>query len=356
MFKTEAHPDKPLTWWHEHRNKIEFDPVYQRRGGIWSPADRAYLIDSILNQYDIPKLYVADFRHVDSALNTTKKMYAIIDGKQRFLAIFEFFDDKLPLAEDFVYSENPSLPLGGLRYSDLGARYPQVRKLFDEYVLQVTSVVTDEKGKIEELFIRLNRALVRLSGAELRNALPGIVPALIRAVAEHSFFASKIKFDVLRYQDREAAAKLLLIEYRKRLVSTKKKDLDNFAKRVKIERGPKTEPYREAANRVTAVLEVMAGIFTDRDPLLARQGLVPVYYWLVGQCAPDQRTHLHSFLEEFERQRVENDRRDRERVGKVDQELLAYSKVRRSPNDEKAMTRMYETLNARFARFLEQKR
>jgi uncharacterized protein with ParB-like and HNH nuclease domain len=60
------------------------DPPYQRRGRLWSLTDKAYLIDSILNGYDIPKFYVADFTWGKSALNRRKLPYAIIDGKQRF--------------------------------------------------------------------------------------------------------------------------------------------------------------------------------------------------------------------------------------------------------------------------------
>ncbi len=351
MFRTKPHSSETLKGWHERRERIDFDPVYQRRAGLWSRADRAYLIDSILNEYDIPKIYVADFRHVDSPLNKAKKMYAIIDGKQRFHAIFDFIDGKLPLADDFVYSRNPSLTLRGLRYSDLATRYPRVRKQFDEYELQVVSVVTDEKGKIEELFRRLNKALVRLSGAEFRNAMAGIIPVIIREIAEHSFFVSRIRFEVLRYQDREAAAKLLLIEYKERLVSTKKKDLDNLVKQVPVEHGPSTGPYREAARRVTTVLDEMAGIFADKDPLLARQGVIPVYYWLVRQCLPNQKAHIHSFLEQFERQRVENERREREHARDLDPVLLAFSRAKRSHNDEGAMKRMHEILEARFAEF-----
>lgn len=351
MFKTEPHEAKSLRWWYERRDRIDFDPVYQRHGGIWSLSDRAFLIDSILNQYDIPKIYMADFRHVDSPLNKAKKMYAIIDGKQRFLAIFDFFDDKLPLARDFEYSKDTSLELAGLQYSDLVERYPQVRKQFDEYELQVTSVVTDEKGKIENMFIRLNKALRPLSGAELRNALPGIVPILIRDLAEHEFFDSKIKFEVIRYQDREAAAKLLLVEFNGKLVSSKKKDLDSFVKQVPEERGPSTTPYREAAMRVTRVLNSMARVFRNRDPLLGWQGVIPVYYWIVRECRPGLRKRIHPFLVEFERKRVENDRREREKAPGVDAELLAYSTDRRSPNDGSAMKRMYELLEARFARF-----
>jgi len=52
---------KPVIWWASQRSKIDMVPVYQRQGRLWSRGDKAFLIDSILNGYDIPKIYMADF-------------------------------------------------------------------------------------------------------------------------------------------------------------------------------------------------------------------------------------------------------------------------------------------------------
>jgi hypothetical protein len=82
--------------------------------GLPSRQPKAYLIDSILNGFDVPKFYLADFTYADSKLNKKKLPYAIIDGKQRFEAIFDFFEGKITLNEDFVFLENQALKLGGL--------------------------------------------------------------------------------------------------------------------------------------------------------------------------------------------------------------------------------------------------
>src|ERR1700722_8575376 len=91
-FKITGSELKTLTWRKGRRAKIDMEPPYQRRGRLWSDADKAYLVDSILNGFDLPKLYVADFTWMDSKLNEKQLPYAIIDGKQRFEAIFDFFD------------------------------------------------------------------------------------------------------------------------------------------------------------------------------------------------------------------------------------------------------------------------
>ena len=91
-FHVRTFETRTLSWWRTQRSKIDFDPPYQRRGHLWSKADKAYLIDSILNGFDVPKVYIADFTWGSSALNQKKLPYAIIDGKQRFEAILDFFD------------------------------------------------------------------------------------------------------------------------------------------------------------------------------------------------------------------------------------------------------------------------
>ena len=93
---------KTLSWWNNHRAEIDMEPLYQRRGRLWSTADKAYLIDSILNGFDIPKIYIADFTYANTPLNHHNTAYAVIDGKQRFEAIFDFFDNELPLSEDTI--------------------------------------------------------------------------------------------------------------------------------------------------------------------------------------------------------------------------------------------------------------
>jgi len=130
MFKIENLPSKPLQWWISQSKKIDMNPPFQRQGRLWSRADKAFLIDSILNEYDIPKIYIADFTYGNVKLNKSGLPYAIIDGKQRLEAVFEFYSGDVLLDDDFVYQQNQNLKLGGLGYSDLATNYPEVADIF----------------------------------------------------------------------------------------------------------------------------------------------------------------------------------------------------------------------------------
>ena len=150
-FKIEVLPNKTISWWNSKRPKIDMDPPYQRKGRLWSDSDKAYLIDSILNGFDIPKLYVADFTWKDSALNANNKMYSIIDGKQRLESIFDFYDGKIALNDDFRYLANSALPLAGLKFKDLSKEFPEVADVFEQFNLTVVGVMTDDIEAINEL-------------------------------------------------------------------------------------------------------------------------------------------------------------------------------------------------------------
>ena len=65
---------------------ILLDPEYQRDSDIWSLEKKQLLIDSILNGYDIPKIYFHEFSPQKKIKGDVYK-YAIIDGKQRISAL-----------------------------------------------------------------------------------------------------------------------------------------------------------------------------------------------------------------------------------------------------------------------------
>jgi hypothetical protein len=108
-------------------------------------------------------------------LNSSGTQYAVIDGKQRLGAIFDFFDNKLRLAKDFEWTQNLDLSLSGLSYKDLLQNQPRAASKFANYNLSVMRVITDDEAKINELFVRLHRSKP-LTGAETRNAMGGVVP------------------------------------------------------------------------------------------------------------------------------------------------------------------------------------
>lgn len=349
-----SHPSKPLLWWHKQRDVIDFDPPYQRKGRLWSRSDKAYLIDSIINGFDIPKLYMADFQMGGMELNRSGKEYAIIDGKQRFEAVFDFFDHTLTLNADFIWRRDTSLKLGGLSLRDLRNSYPEIADAFETETFDVMSVVTDNADDINELFVRLNRSKP-LSGAEIRNAMIGAVPELIRNVAKHELFTDYIRFSTKRAGDFNAAAKIVLFEYRGSPASTKKSDLDTFAQLPRIER----ETLDLAGNHCLTHLDSMTEVFLPRDTLLASAGVFPVYYWLVRMTPRSLHPYIREFLVHFEAERTEaraRAARDETLVDEKDYVYSRYDTFNRSTDDRRSHLGRLGILASNFDDWLRERR
>lgn len=340
-FKIQMMDPKPLTWWKTRRKKIDMDPPYQRRGRLWSDTDKAYLIDSILNGYDVPKLYMADFTWGESPLNKNRLPYAIIDGKQRFEAIFDFFDGNIVLNDDFVFLAEPGLRLGGLGYQDLVENHYEVAEIFETFPLTIVGVVANTDEPINELFVRLNRSK-SLTGAEIRNAMVGKPPEAIREVAKHDFFQSNIAFSVKRGADLNAAAKLLIFEYHEEPVETKKRNLDGFAEMAASDR-PKLEL---AVRRTIETLDEMSQIFLPKDKLLTNAGILPVYYWFIKNQLESDYHMVREFLVKFAESRAEN--RDHSADRDLDRKLIEFDNFNRSTNDLQSHVGRFKILEERF--------
>jgi hypothetical protein len=354
MFKIAKLEPKPLRWWISQRNKIDMSPSYQRQGRLWSRADKAFLVDSILNGYDIPKIYMADFTFGNVELNKKGLQYAIIDGKQRLEAMFDFFSGELILDEEFVFQENRTLKLGGLGYADLSKNYPDVADIFNNYPLSVVHIITDEEEKINELFVRLNRSKP-LTGAEIRNAMSGPLTEVIRLIARHELFNSSVKFTTTRAQDKNAAAKILLFEHSAKPVETKRKNLDSFARQAKK---ISKESIELTSRRVIDTLDRMSEIFLPSDPLLGSAGVFPVYYWFIRESDPKNDQFVREFLNAFEKARKENRIRASNPATQtnIDNELMNFDRLNRSTDDERSHAERFRIVKDRFSSYLETKK
>lgn len=347
LFKIHRLDQKTLAWWRSRRDKIDFEPSYQRKGRRWSTSDKQYLVDSILNGFDVPKFYVADFVFGSSKLNENKKSYAVIDGKQRLEAIFDFFDDGFALSSSFEYLSNPKLDLRGKKYSDLKRSYPEVAEEFDNFSPDVVGVISDDIKYIEELFVRLNRSKP-LSGAELRNAISSPIAEMIRRIGDHPFFSNAVRFHTNKGQNLNSAAKLLMFEV-SGIQETKKINLDRFVN----ENTGASKEVEAAVPLVFETLELMSETFRFRDPLLQSEGPVPVYYWLTRNSSEDEIPYVRDFLEEFQ----ETIKLSQPPKGKGQlltlESWTAYKNASRSINDRTSHELRYQILRASFKKWLE---
>lgn len=310
---------------YSERDEIITGPDYQRNGGIWTLEKKQLLIDSIINNYDIPKIYFHQFSREEK--KNTGKSYAIIDGKQRLEAIWGFIEGDFCLDDNFEYQDNPEIKLAGLSYDDLAKEHPKILINFDSFVLPIIGIQTDDLDLIEDMFSRLNEA-APLNAAEKRNAFGGDMVKAIRDVASHQFFTQKVRFNNNRYQHYESAAKFLLVEASQfendKLIDTKKVYLDIMVRKFKTGSEALVNQFKEV---VVSILDVMAKSYTNKDILLRAQGGMVVNYMLFKWAGESKIQINRSWLLDFDQKVKDNRTLAESNYENADYELLEFDRL-----------------------------
>lgn len=331
---------------HAEWDTIVKDPPYQRNGDIWPLEKKQLLIDSIINRYDIPKLYFHKFDR--EATRKTGMTYSIIDGKQRLEAIVQFIDGVFSLGKDFSYLEDESVKAAGMNYGELAQKYPKIKSRFDSFSLPVITVETDDLELIDDMFSRLNEA-VPLNAPEKRRAIGGDLVKAIDEISKHRFFQKKVKFNDKRYQHKEAAVRLLFLAHHLRagrVVDTKKPFLDSFTKEHK---SGKTAYVRVLKEEVASLLDGLAAVFNDRDALLSAQASVPIYAFVYRalKVKGKEERFSRSKLAKFDEERRVNRVRAETDIANAVFELLEYDRLsQQGTNDASSIRERWRILGA----------
>jgi hypothetical protein len=343
-FSLGTYPQSSLLVVYSDREEIQLDAEYQRISGIWTREKRQLLIDSLLNGFDVPKLYFHEFVP-PKTIRGKKYRYAIVDGKQRLQTIWDFIDGKISLPDDFEYLRDDSIKVGGLGYAQLAEKYPGLKSRFDATHLDITTIRTDEIEFIEDMFSRLNEA-VPLNAPEKRNAFGGPMPQAIKRVSAHEFFAKHIPFEDNRYRHRDLATKFMFIEFRQDIVNNKKVDLDQFVRQFKQwkEDGSKKASPQAIAGLIRETqktLSLMTGVFGTPDKLLRQVGMITLYFhlfrfWKQRKIGAVRREMLAHFEKKRDKNRQVAEERG-ENDGAVDLSLLEFDKHSQTPNDAYAL-------------------
>ena len=324
-----------VLWLYNRRHEIQTDPEYQRQSDIWGLEKRQLLIDSILNGYDVPKIYFHEFFPA-KVVGGKKYKFAIIDGKQRLLALWDFIEGEFSLSPDFELIARPSANLKEMTYAELSQKYPEVKSDFDARRLDVVGIQTEDIEQIEEMFSRLNEA-VPLNAAEKRNAFRGAGPLAIRKLIRRPFFSHRLFFPNKRYRHMDLAAKFLYLQDCGSSADTKKIYLDHFVR--SHEKKPKKISRLQI--ETTKILRKMERVFVERDPLLKSVGMCTTYFLLFQELnlRGDAEGLKRQQFANFEAVRAQNGILAAEESGEIgaNWDLLEFDRLMQSPNDKVAM-------------------
>lgn len=142
-----------VNWFRD--GELLINDTFQRHS-VWTSAAKTYLIDTILHELPIPKVYIRS--RVDRA--TQKSVREVVDGQQRIRTLVEFADNHLRLtarSDDYA----------GLRYEDLD---DEDQDRFLSYTITAEQLLNADDDDVIDIFARLNTYTVSLNAAEKRHA------------------------------------------------------------------------------------------------------------------------------------------------------------------------------------------
>jgi len=277
----------PLKTIHGIRERINTNPDFQRPA-VWGRSQKQLLVDTILREYDIPKLY---WRKTGSKPDR----YDVVDGQQRLRAIWDFFDGNFNLSKDADLIDD--IAIAGCKYEDLP---DELRMKFDVYALDIVILENTDEDEVREMFLRLQNG-TSLKAQEKRNAYPGRMRDFVRELSKHSFFG-KVPFLNSRYTYDHIAAQMVCLELAGGPANVKDADLNRI-----YENNKDFDTRSQEGKSVLRVLSTLNEIFPDKTPELERYNVISLYCVVAElmkqYVIEDVKSHLFDWFVAFESER-----------------------------------------------------
>ena len=140
------------------RQEVLIDRNYQRNARVWPERARAYLIETILLGFPMPKLAI----HQQTDVSSRRTTKYVVDGQQRTNALIDFFDGRLVLSK--------SLELESARERTFDQLGSDLQDAFLSYTLQFDQFEAVEDDVVREYFRRINSFTTPINPEERRHA------------------------------------------------------------------------------------------------------------------------------------------------------------------------------------------
>ncbi len=269
--------------------RIDLDADYQREK-IWSREDQEKLIDSIIQNIDIPKIYLARVKGSDNF------DYECIDGKQRMATLLNFFKPERA-------GDNPlAVRIAGERYTykrlkeELAPLAGKIEEFELAFVIYPENV--DEEF-IREIFRRLQLG-VRLNSGELLKTHSGTMRDFVyKDMGKDAPFLRNTNLSERRFSRQFTLAQICINSFRRsetgEFVRARYDDLEDFFKeKYNLDRGD------ENLVRIRKVLEIMEKQFGEKaNNISSRAVAVSAYLFVEGLYIRKKARLIRDFVKFF---------------------------------------------------------
>jgi Protein of unknown function DUF262 len=137
------------------RKELVVNLEYQRGSGLWPDGPSSYFIDTILEGYPFPKIYM--YEYLDRSTRSIRR--EIVDGQQRIRTIVRFRNNEFALRGESAYA--------GMRFEDLNE---DVQEKFLSYPVSVDVIRNATRSQILQMFRRMNAYTLPLNEPEKRHS------------------------------------------------------------------------------------------------------------------------------------------------------------------------------------------
>ncbi len=248
---------------------------YQRNPRLWKITDKHRLIDSILTDIDIPKMYLNE---------TAKDQYEIVDGQQRLYAIWEFIDN------DYKFGSKDLKELDGKTFDAFPKEY---RDKILNYELQFTVIKNASDEYLRTLFLRLQLGLLLVAGEKLKAESGAMRDFIFDRMVKHPFI-NKVNIPNRRYAKQALSAQICINSFRrvqlKTFSSTRYDDLYYFFREYREVAGDEKKFFEERCDHIISVLDILERHFKDEAKHLRnRSFILSVYLFVESLYEEDEK-------------------------------------------------------------------
>ena len=244
-WNSSRHPISDIRDW-SNAGLLELQPDFQRRE-VWSAPARIMLMDTVLRDVPMPKIFLAN------RVRDDRTHRVVIDGQQRIRATLDFLRDRFSLDEPYGGTEK------GKKFSELDQ---DTKDRFLSYQIDFNEAVNPTDEEVRDVYARVNKYVVALNKQELRRAdFPGDFLTVSEELAMNPYLEDARIFTPVnrrRYADVEYTSELLaaIIDG----VQDRKLTLDDFYMRYSEWN---VEHRERIENMFIKILDELKVIFSD---------------------------------------------------------------------------------------------
>lgn len=331
---------RTIAWFKKSNDSgdLEMKPAFQRNP-VWLDPQKRYLIDSILNGFPIPEIYMQEY-----ADETGQEKHIIIDGQQRIRACLSFIEGGFALSVD----ENPSH--ANMNFDDLPAE--DKKKIF-AYTFIVRTLPNMPDEEIRGIFQRLNKNVVALNNQELRQATYwGPFIKSMQEIGNYKYWGTSGVFtanDIRRMLDIEYISELSVAVLHGH--QNKKETLDEYYQLYEVEFEAKDDLLETFQKVIFEIEQVLPDIKNTR--WRKKTDFYSLFVYLSGHKAhlplpAEKRAALRSALFEFDKNVNEFTRTgDPYTEDSFDALVVKYGKAIRASTDLGNRKRRHEVLETK---------